>query len=91
MRCSSTNPRISRSLQKGWIQGKELCKKQKDVLYQITDYLRQNGLKDKDLNFSQNQPSRGVLMKGCSQNIQQIYSRTAMPKRDFDQVEEKLY
>ena len=28
----------------------------------------------------QNQPSRGVLRKRCSENIQQIYRRTTMPK-----------
>ena len=32
---------------------------------------------------SQKQPSRGVLGKRCSENMQQIYSRTPMPKCDF--------
>ena len=32
------------------------------------------------LNKLQNRPSRGVLRKRCSENIQQIYERTLMPK-----------
>ena len=32
----------------------------------------------------QNQPSRGVLKKRYSENMQQIYRRTAMPKCDFN-------
>ena len=28
-------------------------------------------------------PSRGVLIKWCSENMQQIYRRTPMPKYDF--------
>ena len=31
----------------------------------------------------QKQPSRGVLRKSCSENMQQIYRRTHMPKCDF--------
>ena len=32
------------------------------------------------LNKLQNRPSRGVLRKKCSKNMQQIYKRTLMPK-----------
>ena len=32
------------------------------------------------LNKLQNRPSRGVLRKKCSENMQQIYKRTLMPK-----------
>ena len=32
----------------------------------------------------QKQPSRGVLRKRCSANMQQIYRRTPMPKCDFN-------
>ena len=32
------------------------------------------------------QPSRGVLKKRCSENMQQIYRRTPMPKYDFNKV-----
>ena len=32
----------------------------------------------------QSQPSRRVLRKRCSENIQQIYRRTTMPKCDFN-------
>ena len=34
----------------------------------------------------QKQPSRGALRKRCFENIQQIYSRTPMPKSDFNKV-----
>ena len=32
------------------------------------------------------QASRGVLRKRCSENMQQIYMRTAMPKCDFNNI-----
>ena len=34
----------------------------------------------------QKQPSRGVLMKRCSEIMQQIYRRTPMSKCDFNKV-----
>ena len=34
----------------------------------------------------QRQLSRGVLRKRCSENMQQIYRRTSMPKCDFNKV-----
>ena len=37
------------------------------------------------VNF-QKQPPRGVLRKRCSENMQQIYRRTPMPKCDFNKV-----
>ena len=39
----------------------------------------------------QRQPSRGVLKKRCSENMQQIYRRTPMPKCDFNRVALQLY
>ena len=39
----------------------------------------------------QRQSSRGVLKKRCSENMQQIYSRTPMPKCDFNRVALQLY
>ena len=38
----------------------------------------------------QKQPFRGVLRKRCSENMQQIYRRTPMPKCDFNKVEKQL-
>ena len=35
---------------------------------------------------NQNQPSRCVLRKKCSENMQQIHRRTRMPKSDFNTV-----
>ena len=35
---------------------------------------------------TQKQPSRGVLRKRCSENMQQIYRRTPMPKWGFNKV-----
>ena len=43
--------------------------------------------KDKFYYLLQKQPPRGVLRKTCSENIQQIYRRTPMPKCDFNKVE----
>ena len=34
----------------------------------------------------QKQRSRGILSKRCSENMQQIYRRTPMPKCDFNKV-----
>ena len=34
----------------------------------------------------QKQPPRGVPRKRCSENMQQIYRRTLMPKFDFNKV-----
>ena len=36
-------------------------------------------------------PSRGVLAKGCTENMQQIYRRTPMAKCDFNIVAKQLY
>ena len=34
----------------------------------------------------QKQPPRGVPRKNCSENMQQIYRRTSMPKCDFNKI-----
>ena len=34
----------------------------------------------------QKQPSRGVFLKNCSENMKQIYRRTPMRKCDFNKV-----
>ena len=36
--------------------------------------------------YLQKQPPRGILRKRCSENMQQIYRRTPMPKCDFNKV-----
>ena len=41
--------------------------------------------------YHQKQPFRGVLSKRCSENMQQIYRRTPMPKCDFNIVALQLY
>ena len=38
----------------------------------------------------QKQPSRGVPSKRFSENMQQIYRRTPMPKCDFNKVAKKV-
>ena len=42
------------------------------------------------MSSAQKQTSRGVLRKRCSENIQQIYRRTPMPKCDFNKVATKI-
>ena len=39
----------------------------------------------------QKQPSRGILRKRRSEDMQQIYRRTPMPKWDFNKVAKQLY
>ena len=39
----------------------------------------------------QKQPLKGVLEKRCSENMQQIYRRTHMPKCNFNKVAKQLY
>ena len=39
----------------------------------------------------QKQPLRGVFEKRCSENIQQIYRRTPIPKCNFNKVAKQLY
>ena len=39
---------------------------------------------------NQKQPSRGVLGERCYQDMQQIYRRTSIPKRDFNKVAVQL-
>ena len=39
----------------------------------------------------QKQPIRGVLIKRCSKNMQQIYRRTLMLKYDFNIIALQLY
>ena len=39
----------------------------------------------------QKQPTRSVLRNSCSENMQQIYRSTPMPKCDFNKVSKQLY
>ena len=43
------------------------------------------------ISLRQKQPPRGVPWKRCSENMQQIYRRTPMPKGDFTKVAKQLY
>ena len=43
------------------------------------------------LSQRQKQPFRGVVRKRCSENLQRIYRRTPMPKKDFNKVVKQLY
>ena len=36
--------------------------------------------------YFQKQPPRGVIRKRCSENMQQIYGRTIMPKCNFNKA-----
>ena len=40
--------------------------------------------------FFQKQPFRGVLIKRCFENIQQVYRKTPIPKCDFNKVAKQL-
>ena len=39
---------------------------------------------------NQRQPSIGVLIKSCSENMQQIYKGTTTPKCDFSKLAKQL-
>ena len=41
--------------------------------------------------YLQKQPSRGDLKKKCSENMQQIYRRTPIPKCNVNKVALQLY
>ena len=41
--------------------------------------------------YKQKRPSRGVSIKKCSENMQQNYRKTPMPKCDFDKIGLQLY
>ena len=47
--------------------------------------------KKKTKSSIQKQPSRGTLRKRCSENMQQMYRRTPMPKCDFNKVAKQLF
>ena len=53
--------------------------------------LRSRWFRTSYVNHSQKQPSRGVLRKRCSENMQQIYRRTPIPKCDFNKVALQIY
>ena len=36
--------------------------------------------------FFHKQPTKGVLIKKCSENMQEIYGKTPMPKCDFNKI-----
>ena len=42
-------------------------------------------------NDNQKQPPRAVRKKSCSENTQQVYTRTPMPKSDFNKFAFQLY
>ena len=48
-------------------------------------------IKKKENKELQKQPSRGILMKRYSENIQQNYRSTLMPKCDFNKAVLQLY
>ena len=43
-----------------------------------------------DSSYIPQQPPKGVLRQGCSENMQQFYRRTPMPKCDFNKVAKQL-
>ena len=47
-----------------------------------------NFVTDKNLSIvCRKQPSKGILMKSCSENIQQIYRRALIPKCNFIELQ----
>ena len=58
-------------------------------------FLYDNGLRHERVkligSLIKKQPPRGVLIKRCSENMQEIYRRTPVPKCDFNKVALQLY
>ena len=46
---------------------------------------------DRMITYLQKQPPRRVLSKRYSENMQQIYRRTPMPKCDFNKIAKQIY
>ena len=63
-----------------------LVPKQTEIKWNYQFYQSENGHYE-----LQKQPPRGVSKKRCSENMQQIYRRTPMPKCDFNKVALQLY
>ena len=63
---------------------------QRVVKITITNYVNtstsRGQFQDKFNNYIEKQLFRGVLRKRCSENMQQIYKRTSMPKWDFNKI-----
>ena len=45
----------------------------------------------KSFSQKEKQPHGGVVIKGCSENMQQIFRRIPMPKCDFNKVALQFY
>ena len=58
----------------------------------VTTFLDRHGFKMNHvgLNIVQKQPSNGVSKKRYSENMQQIYKRTPIPKYDFNKAKTVL-
>ena len=54
------------------------------------NYLQSSSIRTRAKNY-QKQPSKGIPKKRCSENMQQIYRRTPMPKYDLNKVALQLY
>ena len=67
--------------------------KQPDVFYihEVFDTVNSFMQQFSQLYYVQKQPPRGVPRKRCSENMQQIYRRTPMPKCDFNKVALQCY
>ena len=60
-------------------------------LYKVLVKAEDNGSPSMEVRTLQKQSLRGVPRKRCSENIQQMYRRTFIPKCDFNKVALQLY
>ena len=58
------------------------------MYYEYTEYNEYHYTKT--MSAIHKQPSWGVLRKRCSENMQQIYKRTPVPKCDFNKIAKQL-
>ena len=69
----------------------ELLQERIDAVLQKLHVIQERLLQKSSKSSIIKQPSRGVLRKRCSVNMQQLCRRTPMPKCDFNKVAEQLY
>ena len=69
---------------KGFTIIQKFFKQRKQFIWNLK-FSQLNNISKFPLSYISNHP-RGVLKKRCSENIQQMYRRTPMPKCDFNKV-----
>ena len=84
--CNSTSPTSKRTLKKPT----QIRVEYAHVFCKVLDKVRNLIWSSISSHSLEKQPSIGVLIKRCSENMKQIYRRTPIPKCDFSKVSKQL-